>query len=102
MVRSIRIEPRKSSNNSQGDGVLTRGVDHRGQHRIVVVGGARHQAVEQLGRQALQPLRVRRCRSDESKSSRMSSARLANPYSACTAGRCCGASSRVARKKVRP
>ena len=37
-----------------------------------------------------------------SKSSRMSSARRAKPYSACTAGRCCGASNRVARKKVLP
>ena len=32
----------------------------------------------------------------------MSSARRANPYSACTAGRCSGASNRVARKKVLP
>ena len=38
----------------------------------------------------------------ESRSSRMSSARRAKPYSACTAGRCAGVSRRVARKNVRP
>ncbi len=59
--------------------------------------------IEQLGGQQLQVVRrVAPCSRLSSKSSRMSSARRANPYSACTAGRCSGASSRVARKKVWP